>query len=199
MLLFTRVSLGIRDAPHQAMIRASVAFWCLVWLAPAHATTVRSASLDELIQLSTSVVRGQVLASSAALKGSLIYTHYTVQILDQWKGPAAGQVDVQIPGGTLGSMQQSIGGAPQLAIGSQYVFFLWTAPSGANMPLGLSQGVLNITSDTTGNVTVIRPPSEALALNPAGAAAASQDPMQMRLIDFASRVASAVKGGSNTR
>jgi hypothetical protein len=181
------------------MIRPSVLLWCLASLVPAHATTVRSASLDELIQLSTSVIRGQAVACSTTLKGSLIYTHYTVQVLDQWKGPAAVQVDVQIPGGAFGGMQQSIAGAPQLTIGSQYVFFLWTAPSGANMPLGLSQGVLSVTSDTMGAITVIRPPSEALALNPAGAASASQDPMQMKLTDFANRVSSAVKGGSNTK
>jgi hypothetical protein len=181
------------------MIRPSVLLWCLATLVPAYATTVRSASLDELIQLSSSVVRGQVVASSTALKGSLIYTHYTVQVLDQWKGLAMGQVDVQIPGGTLGAMQQSIAGAPQLTIGSQYIFFLWTAPSGANLPLGLSQGVLNVTSDTAGNTTVIRPPSEVLALNPVSGASASQDPLQMKLADFASRISSAVKGGSNTK
>jgi hypothetical protein len=181
------------------MIRLSVPLWCLAALVQAHATTVRSASLDELINLSTSVIRGQVAATSTALKGSLIYTHYTVQVLDQWKGGPVAQVDVQIPGGAFNGVQQNIGGAPQLTVGSQYVFFLWTAPSGANLPLGLSQGVLNITTDTTGNILVIRPPSEALALNPAGAAPASQDPMQMKLVDFANRISTAVKGGSNTK
>jgi hypothetical protein len=180
------------------MTRLSILLWCLALVVPAHATTVRSASLDELIQLSTSVIRGQVMASSASLKGSLIYTHYTVQVLDQWKGPAAVQVDVQIPGGAFNGTEQSIAGAPQLAIGSQYVFFLWTAPSGANLPLGLSQWVLIVTSDQAGNTTVVRPPSEALALNPADASA-SQDPMQMKLTDFASRISGAVKGGSTPK
>jgi hypothetical protein len=181
------------------MRRLSVLLLGFAALIPAPATTVRSASLDELIQLASSVVRGRVTESSTALKGTLIYTHYTVQVLDQWKGPAAVQVDVQIPGGSYNGEQQSIAGAPQLAIGTQYVFFLWTAPSGANLPLGLSQGVLSIESDAAGGATVIRPPSEALALNSADGAPSPQEPMQMRLSDFASRISGAVKGRSHTQ
>jgi hypothetical protein len=177
------------------MLRLSTLVWALAAMVPAHATSVRSASLDDLIQMSTSVVRGQVVACSASMRGALMYTHYTVQVLDRWKGPAAAQVDVQVPGGT----SQPVDGAPQLAPGVQYVFFLWTGPSGANYPLGLAQGVLDVSSDATGNLTVERHASEGLAMPSASSPAATQDPLRMKLADFASRVTTAVKGARNTQ
>jgi hypothetical protein len=106
---------------------------------------------------------------------------------------------VQVPGGTVGGLQQNVAGAPQLVLGGQYVLFLWTGPSGANYPLGLSQGVLDVSSDAAGNTIVTTQSSEALALNPASSAAASQGSLQMKLADFAARVSSALKGGSNTQ
>lgn len=181
------------------MIRLSLLLWALGALLPARATTVRSASLDELIQMSSSVVRGKVVGVSASVRGPMVYTHYTVQVLDRWKGAAAAQVDVQIPGGSANGVQQSVAGSPQLTIGSQYVFFLWTGPSGANYPLGLSQGVLDVSSDGAGNAIVVRQASEALVLNPASGAAASQDPLRMKLSDFAGRVTGSLRGGSAIR
>jgi hypothetical protein len=178
------------------MIRLSVLAWAFAPLVPMCATTVRSASLDDLIQTSTNVVRGRVVASSVAMRGPAIYTLYTVQVLDRWKGAAAGQLDVQVPGGTLNGVQQSVAGAPQLIIGSQYVFFLWTAPSGANLPLGLTQGVLDVATDDTGNMIVVRQATEALVLNSASGNETTQDPLRMKLADFATRVSSALKGGS---
>jgi len=162
----------------------------LAALIPAQATTLRRASLDDLIQTSTSIVRARVTGSFTAPKGSLIYTHYTVQVLDQWKGSAVAQVDVQVPEGS---------GAPQFAAGSEYVFFLWTGPSGANHLLGLSQGALDVTKDAAGNTIVVRQPSEAMVLDPTTGAATSQDPMQMKLSDFAGRVSSALKGRSTPK
>jgi hypothetical protein len=181
------------------MIRLSMLAWAFAALVPAQATTVRSASLDDLIQSSTSVVRGLVVGSSVAMLGPMIYTHYTVQVLDRWKGTAAAQLDVQVPGGTLNGVQQNVAGTPQLVIGSQYVFFLWTAPSGANLPLGLTQGVLDVTSDDAGNTIVLRQATEALVLNSASGSAATPDPLRMKLADFATRVSSALKGGSGAK
>lgn len=173
--------------------------WGVFALVPAQATTIRSASLDDLIQMSTSVVRGQVVGTSTSMRGSMVYTHYTVKVLDRWKGAATAQVDVQVPGGAYNGIQQNVAGSPQLALGAQYIFFLWTGPSGANLPLGLSQGVLDVASDAAGNLIVERQPIEALALNPNSVRPAGQDSLRMKLGDFSVRVAGALKGGANTQ
>jgi hypothetical protein len=186
--LFAIVSSGTRDALQRGMIRISMLLWALASLVPAQATTLRRASLDDLIQLSSSIVRGQVTGTYTAPNKTHIDTHYTVQVLDRWKGSNASQVDVMVP-------CCDIAGAPRFSVGSVYVFFLWTGPSGTNHILGLSQGVLNVGADETGAAIVVRQPSEALVLNAAGAEG-SQDPMEMKLSDFASRVVSAVRSGA---
>src|SRR3954447_21710247 len=129
------------------MIRIAMLAWALAAFSPAQATTVTRASLDDLIQKSTSIGRGRVVGASTTVHGALVYTHYTIQVLERWKGAAADQVQVQVPGGSFNGMQQNIAGAPQLGPGSEYVFFLWTGPSRATHVLGLSQGVLDIAKD----------------------------------------------------
>jgi hypothetical protein len=164
--------------------------WALAAILPAHATTLRRASLDDLIQTSTSIVRARVAASSTTSQGPLAYTHYTIQVLDRWKGPAAAQVEVQVP---------QAEGAPQFAAGSEYVFFLWTGPSGANHLLGLSQGALDVTKDATGNTLVVRQPTEAMMLDQATVDTSSPDPVRMKLSDFASRVSSTLGRSSSAK
>ena len=165
------------------MIRIPILVWALAAIIPTQATTLRRASLDELIQTSTSIVRARVAGSSTTAQGPLVYRHYTLQVLDRWKGPVAAQVDVQVP---------EADGAPQFTTGSEYVFFLWTGPSGANHVLGLSQGALDVTKDAAGNSLVVRQPTEAMVLNPVTGDTGTQDPMQMKLSDFANRVSSAL-------
>jgi hypothetical protein len=172
------------------MIRIPILVWALAALIPAQATTLRRASLDDLIQTSTSIVRARVAGSFTTQQGPLIYTHYTIQVLDRWKGPVAAQVDVQVP---------QASGAPQFTAGSEYVFFLWTGPSGANHLLGLSQGALDVTKDAAGNAIVVRQQTEAMVLDPATGGTGSQDSMQMKLSEFASRVTTALVVRSNAK
>src|ERR1043166_5054713 len=101
MALFTATSSGIRDAITSAMIRISALVWALGALTPTYATTLTRASFDDLVQKSTGIVRGRVVSSSGASLGSMIYTYYRIQVLDRWKGPAATQVELQVPGGAF--------------------------------------------------------------------------------------------------
>src|SRR4029077_12935979 len=156
MPLFAMISSGKQDARKGLMIRIPTLVWALAAMVPAQATTVRRASLDDLIQTSTIIVRARVVRSFDASQGPLVYRHYTIQVLDRWKGPEAAQVDVQVP---------QASGAPQFKTGSEYVFFLWTGPSGANHVLGLSQGALDVTKDAVGNTIVVRQPTEAMVLD----------------------------------
>jgi hypothetical protein len=176
------------------MIRVRVLALAFLVLVPALATTLIRASLDDLIGKSTSIVRGRVINSSTASHGPLVYTHYKIQVTERWKGLTGDQVDVQVPGGSYNGVQQNIAGAPRLSTGAEYVFFLWTGPSGANHLLGLSQGVLDIAKDPDGNLIVVREASDALTLDSVTGRIASPDPVRMKLSDLSSRVASTVKG-----
>src|ERR1700682_3019193 len=106
-----------------------------------HATTLQQLSLDDMTQKSTVIVRGVVQLTHGAMHNGNIYTHYTVQVAEQWKGAPALQFDFVLPGGTANGLQQSIAGTPALANGQEYVLFLWKSRSGLTQVIGLSQGV----------------------------------------------------------
>ena len=173
--------------------------WALASLLPGQATTLSRASFDDLVQKSTGIVRGRVTGSYSAARGSSIYTYHKIQVLDRWKGLASAQVEVQVPGGTFNGQQQNIVGTPQLTEGAEYVFFLWTGPSGATHLLGLSQGVLDVTTNAAGEAIVAGQVTDAMVLDSATGRATGSEPLRMKLIDFSSRVTGALKGGASAK
>jgi hypothetical protein len=123
---------------------------------PATAATLQRLELDEMIQKSTGIVRGRVADTGARLHGSVIYTHYRVQVLENWKGAEAVELDVVIPGGIANGLRQVFPGAPRLEAGKEYVLFLWTGASGLTNIIGLSQGVFDVHRDIAGGVFAAR-------------------------------------------
>jgi len=170
----------------------------LAWVLAAQATTLSKASFDDLVQQSTGIVRGRVTGSYSAARGSSIYTYHKIQVLERWKGLAAAQVEVQVPGGTFQGQQQNFAGTPQLTEGAEYVFFLWTGPSGATHLLGLSQGVLDVTANAAGELIVAGQVTDALVLDSAGKGAVPE-PLRMKLSDFSNRVSGALRGGVSAK
>jgi hypothetical protein len=183
----------------RAMIRISVLVWGLAALVPARATTVAKASFYDLVQKSTSIVRGRVTGSYSAAHGSLIYTYYKIQVLDRWKGLATAQVEVQIPGGTFNGQQQNIAGTPQFTEGAEYVFFLWMGPSGATHLLGLSQGILDVSTNAAGESIVSGQAADAMVLDSVTGKATSAEPLRMKLSDFSSRVSGTLTGSLSAK
>jgi hypothetical protein len=106
--------------------------------------TLERLALPEIIGKSTSIVRARVTGSSVSKVGPVIYTHYSLQVSEQYKGPAKSSVDLAFPGGVLGGIQQVYSGVPQLHAGEEYVFFLWTGKSGVTQVIGLTQGLFAI-------------------------------------------------------
>jgi hypothetical protein len=198
MSLFAISFSGAGGALRAAVIRLSLFLCALAGLAPAQATTLSRVSFDDLVQRSTGIVRGRIVGSYSDARGSLIYTYYKVQVQDRWKGAPAAQVEVQIPGGTFGGQQQNYLGTPQLTEGAEYVFFLWTGPSGANHLLGLSQGILDVTRNADGELVLKGQSTDALIMDSAGRNAAAE-PLRMKLSDFGTRVSGALKAGAKAK
>lgn len=130
-------------------------------VAECSAATLERLSMDEMVRNSTDVVRVRVESSSAAFRGTpgrggVIYTHYTVQVLERWKGNAVSKMDVAVPGGAVANRRQTFAGAPTLVTDTEYVLFLWTSPSGLTQIIGLSQGLVNVKADAAGNLFLTR-------------------------------------------
>lgn len=158
------------------------------------AATLEKLSLEDMIQKSTTIVRGRVAGSYAAPRGSIIYTHYTIQVSEQWKGSGATSPDVVVPGGASGGLRQAFPGAPKPILGQEYVFFLWAGPSGLTHIIGLSQGLLSLQRDQDGNLVARRAATAEVMLNSTGRIVRNE-PFSMRLNDLKQRISSSLGTG----
>jgi hypothetical protein len=175
-----------------------VALCLAIWLAPAWGATLELLSLNDLISKSTTIVQAQVTGSTASYTGTVIYTHYKVNVLTQWKGPTQNTIDVLVPGGTAKGFRQTYPGAPQLTVGQQYVLFLWTSSKGATYTMGFTQGVFNLTTDASGNVTALQMPTTETILAAGTGQAVKSQPIGMPLVQLISAITAAVAAGGTT-
>ncbi|WP_321474846.1 hypothetical protein [uncultured Paludibaculum sp.] len=126
------------------------------------ATTLERLTVDQMVEKSTSIIRGKIVSSSPVQRGSLIYTVYRMQVAEWVKGGTGSTTaEVYVPGGTVNGRRQSIAGAPSLNIGGDYVVFVWASRSGTPHIIGLSQGVLGVKmSASTAEAVLSRGPIE---------------------------------------
>jgi hypothetical protein len=165
----------------------------LGWVSASQATTLVRTSLDDLIAKSSAIVRGRVVETSAVMRGSTIQTTVKVQVLERLKGSYSTTVDLVLPGGTVPGFRQRVTGVPELHIGEEHVFFLWTAPSGMVRLYGLAQGLLDLSTDAQGNSVVARGMVDAVLLNSRGTVV-QDEPFSMKMSDFRSRLARSLDG-----
>lgn len=185
----------MRNAPWQLVTKPVQIVLCLaLWLSPVWGATLELLSLNDLISKSTTIVQGQVTGSTASYTGSMIYTHYKVTVLAQWKGAAQNAIDVQVPGGSANGIRQTYPGVPQLVTGQQYVLFLWKSSKGATYTMGFTQGVFNLLTDASGNTTVAQMPTTETILAPATGQAVKSQPIGMPLSQLISAITA---GGTN--
>ncbi len=184
--------IGFSSAPFILMLRKILGAPVLLACAAAmSAATMQQLTMTELVNASTAIVHGTVTASRTSLINRTIFTHYTVQVSEQWKGAAAATVDVALPGGALSGVRQSYPGVPNLQIGSEYVLFLWTGKSGVTQITGFHQGVYLIESNTAS-----RHASGELMVGPGGTPV-SDHPVSMALSALRATVSTELQGGSS--
>ncbi len=169
-----------------------------VLTAAGSATTLQRLSLDDMIVQSSQIARGKVRQTNTELRGSIIFTHYQLQVTDQWKGPSASQVDFAVPGGVYGGLRQTYSGAPTFVPNKEYILFLWTSRTGLTQVIGLSQGLFAVVSTASGELYASRSGATDRVVDASGNDV--NDPgFSMSLSDLRSHVAqvlaSATKGG----
>lgn len=170
------------------------AFLLLISAIGAGGSTLQKLTLDEMIDKATSIVHGRIVGSpSSSYHGATIYTHYSVQVVERWKGALGALLDVVVPGGVAGRERQVFSGAPRPAPGGDYVLFLWTSPSGLTHIIGLSQGLLKVKVDSTGTPVVTRAASSEEMVDVAGKST-SDSQLTYTLQGLASRISGRIQG-----
>jgi hypothetical protein len=149
-------------------------------------STLQQLSLDDMIQKSTSIVRGKAHLMSASFRGPIIYTHYQVQVSEVYKGTPGSVVDVAVLGGVSQGVRQDFAGAPALADGQDYVLFLWTSKTGLTQIIGLSQGLFSVLPEGASQL-VVRAASTERMVNAQGQPVKDSD-IQMQLGDLRSHI-----------
>jgi len=159
------------------------------------ASTLRQLSLDDMILQSSMIVRGKVQPGFAMLHGSMIFSHYTIQVSEVYKGSAASQVDIGVPGGAMNGAVQRFAGAPALSTTQDYVFFIWTSKTGLSQVIGLSQGLFSVISIGGSAPMVVRAAATERMLNSAGQPVQDND-IRMSLADLKSHIQSVLAARS---
>lgn len=173
--------------PRKTVRRLSIVGLFAALLAPLYGSTLRQLSLDDMIRQSTVIVRGKVQPTLPAFHGSMIFSHYRVQVSEVYKGTApGGQIDIGVPGGISNGIQQRYAGAPALSSDQDYVLFLWTSRTGLTQVIGLSQGLFGVVS-TAGQLVVVRAASTERMLDGAGQQVKDSD-IQMLLNDLRNHI-----------
>ena len=164
-----------------------------VCMSPLQSATLERLSLDDMIAKSTAIVRGKVSSSNAVAAGPVIYTEYTIQVSERFKGQTSDSLQVSVPGGTINGLRQSFSGAPTLNPGDDFVFFLFTGRDGRNAIIGLTQGLFTL--DAGADPLSTRSASRELMLDRQTGRPVKDEPMVMRLSDLRGRIATGLKGG----
>jgi hypothetical protein len=164
---------------------------------PLLSATLERLSLADMIGKSTGIVRAKVTSSLSSRSGPVIYTHYQLQVSERYKGPAQSTVDLALPGGIAGGVQQAFSGVPQLHSGEEYVFFLWTGKSGLTQVIGLSQGLFSISDVGAKNPALTRTASHELMLDRATGKQVQDQNLTMDLSALKSEIAATLAKQGN--
>jgi hypothetical protein len=159
---------------------------------PLQGATLERLSLDDMISRSTSIVRGTVASSYAAVSGPAIYTHYSIQVSERLKGGGTGPIEVVVPGGTANGLRMSVSGAPVLNPGDEFIFFLYTGKSGITSIVGLTQGLFELGKGAV-DPTATRTASRELMLDPVTARPVKDETLVMPLSQLRARIAGGLK------
>ena len=131
------------------------------------------------------VVRATVTSGGAEYVNGSVSTHYQLSVTDVWKGAVSGrQLDVYVPGGRAGGFRELVPGAPVMNTGSEYVVFLWLGKSGRAQIIGLSQGLFNVTKDSSGAMVLERAGAKETMIDPATGRSVTDETVRMKASDL---------------
>ena len=189
---------GTQNASKRPVQRIALfLLWLAACLAPLHAAILERLSFEELTQQSTSIVRARAVGFSTEFHGSMIYTHWKLQVVDKWKGLDRSTVEVLVPGGATRLLHQDVAGAPKLLTGKEYLLFLWTSKSGSTYITGLSQGLFELSKNTDGEWMVSRAATGEPMLDRVAWTLVKDDNIQMRYSEITSRISTLGHGGGH--
>ncbi len=128
----------------------------LMFVGPASATTFLPQDMGAMSKGSAEIVRANVLSVESRWNEdySNIETDVYLAVSDTYKGRAAGNIVVTVPGGRVDDIVAHVVGAPRFSPGEDVLLFLAPGKSGGFRVFNLSMGKHDISVDSKGQVWV---------------------------------------------
>ena len=114
--------------------------------------------LPAVIQKASLIVRGRVEKSETRWVGRTIVTFHELNVSETVKGARSGKVTVGVPGGSIGNVQTTWPGSPNIVAGDELVFFGVPAPdSESYSAVGLFDGLVKVHEQPNGSQLYVQP------------------------------------------
>ena len=165
----------------------------LLFLPAVRATTLARLSIDQLVAGSDAVARVRCAASESRWENGSIWTVTTVEVVETLKGSLPGKIAVRLPGGRVGHLTATVGGAPKFNPGDEAVVFLERSRAGGFTVAGWVEGTFRISRDPrTGGETVTQDSSAFAVFDTATRTFHTEGIHRMPIMEFRARIAAAV-------
>lgn len=159
----------------------------------ASATVSEAVSFEEKVDNAAGIVLGKVVSSKSQMdpSGRWILTYSTIRVEKAMKGQAATEVTIVMPGGRVGTLNQSTIGVPAFHDGDERVVFLKDTKLGPTV-LYFDQGAYDVVKDARGERIVQPVETNAVHMDTQrGVAVAAEE--ARTLPEFEKAVAAAIK------
>jgi hypothetical protein len=130
-------------------------------LCPVQATTLRRATLQDLISSAEHIFVGQVVATESHWVGKKILTSNAIAVSQVIKGVPGQSFTLTTQGGRVGAIAQTVPSAPRLHTGQEVLVFAGRA-GGHNVIVYMHQGLFDVI--TEGGQKYVQANAEALGL-----------------------------------
>jgi hypothetical protein len=167
---------------------------------PAHATTLRRMTLDELTAAASVVARVRCLGSETRFERGEIWTLTRFEVKELLKGSAPAEIIVRLIGGRVGHLIATVDGVPRFASGEDVILFLEPTPGGELTVTSWVQGTFRVRRDPhTGRESVAQDTSGLAVFDPATRTFRPGGIRNLPLEEFHARVSEAVARNSGRR
>ena len=97
----------------------------LTWMSLSYAGSCdHTTNLADLFERSDSVVHGVVVLAESSASGRGLRTEVTIVVEDVLAGPERYELQLTLPGGRVGRLQETVGGVPNWEEGDEVVVFV---------------------------------------------------------------------------
>lgn len=158
---------------------------------PAHATSIAPLSMEQKVDGSDLIVRGNVTDVWTGSDRFGLTTHIIVQVEKILKGTAASEIEIVVPGGEIDGSISYVDGAPRYGVGEHVLLLLNSRSDGTYLNVALAGGKFTIKQNPADGSDMVvqffvpydRPWDHRFIPNPAVADRVSLSAMEKRLTD----------------